>query len=505
VAITSTQASKHLSLAIVFLISRRCNLQCTYCNVEASPRLRTSLDPRLFESWVSVVGELGDLDLGIQLHGGEPLLLDPPVELLAAIARNALVRYPSSAMGTIAIVTNGTLVDAARARSLVDAGLRVVVSVDGPQHIHDRHRVMGSGRGSHRQAMQGLAALRSVDPDAGVIAVVSEPSDVADVVKFFMSEGLSCMKINPLRPEGRGATVRGDDGMAHMVALADAYFDAALTIAAHNQRRPEQPIYEENIAVLLARAISGRAPRAGVASWTVLIDERGRLWSHPGGYGVEHMALTTEQLPSLELLSKALGVAGDDRAERVMFRQWETLRPCAGCIDPMWCTRFRPLVGGPAVSADCVWRDRLMSRLKTWWEESPISAISVLPFDSVDTSSPPPELLSGNGSNDAALRIDGPIEPAVGALLAGIRVAPDGHAYVDNFANRVIEICGLDPFSNASTFLQLATLARGYAGMRDRFVLARCLARLARVGLEPLARRAGDAFSTQQAPPGSIV
>ncbi len=50
---------------------------------------RTAHEPRPapVEQWVSAFGALGDLELGIQLHGGEPLLLDPSVELLASIAR----------------------------------------------------------------------------------------------------------------------------------------------------------------------------------------------------------------------------------------------------------------------------------------------------------------------------------------------------------------------------------------------------------------------------------
>ena len=107
--------------------------------------------------------------------------------------------------------------------------------------------------------MRGLDALRSVDPDPGVIAVISEPSDVAETVRFFMSEGLSRMRINPVRPEGRGATVRGADDSAHMLALADAYFDAAKILAAHN-RRTEQPTYEENIAGLTGSADRRRHP-----------------------------------------------------------------------------------------------------------------------------------------------------------------------------------------------------------------------------------------------------
>ena len=435
------------------------------------------------------LAELGDLDLGLQLHGGEPLLLDPPVELLASIARNALIPHPTSSLGSMGIVTNGTLLDKDRAESLADAGICVVLSVDGPPQVHDRHRVTLAGRGSHRQVMRGLAALRSVDPDPPIIAVVSEPSDVQLVVQFFASEGLSRVKINPIRPEGRGATIRGDAGAAHMMALADAYFEAAVTLAAHNRRRPEQPLYEENIAVLAARVIAGESlPTAG-ADWTLLVDDRGCLWSHPGGYGVEHMALTRGQPPSVDLLSRALGLEGINRAARMMSRQRETFRACAGCVDPIWCAGFRPIVGGPAMSLDCVWRERLMSRLETWWQESPLDAIAVLPIDPASASPPPKAAPLPHATEDVGFCLREPMAPPVRALLAAMRLSSDGRAYFADYANRAAGICGLDPFSQKDTFFQLATLARQYACQPDRLELAQSLARLARVGLEPLARR----------------
>ena len=95
------------------------------------------------------------------------------------------------------------------------------------------------------------------------------------------------------------------------------------------------------------------------------------------------MALTAGELPSAELLASALGVDGDTREKRIISRQLATFRPCAGCVDPRWCAGFRPVVGGPAVSPDCAWREQLTSRLDTSCRESPLDAIAVVPIHRV--------------------------------------------------------------------------------------------------------------------------
>jgi hypothetical protein len=183
-----------------------------------------------------------------------------------------------------------------------------------------------------------------------------------------------------------------------------------------------------------------------------------------------------------------LGVGGQDRMERMMSRQRATFQRCTGCIDPIWCAGFRPVVGGPAVSPDCVWRERLMSRLETWWYENPTDAIAVVPIGSVSASPPPADAPLPDAEEDGVCQLHEPVEPHVRALHAGMRTGPDGRAYFLNYADRATEICGLDPSSHTNTFLELASLARGYACQRDCLEVAQSLSRLARVGLEPLAR-----------------
>jgi hypothetical protein len=115
-------------------------------------------------------------------------------------------------------------------------------------------------------------------------------------------------------------------------------------------------------------------------------------------------------------------------------------------------------------------------------------ALSVVRFASERTP-PTTRDTPASGAGHAAFRLDEPLEPSVRALLDDVRIGPGGHAYVERYAERVLEIRRLDPTTNAPTFLQLATLACRCADQSDRRGLARSFARLARIGLEPLARK----------------
>ena len=90
-------ANSSVGVLLVFHISTKCNLACNYCNVDAGPHgFRPVLDPHVFEKWVEAFALLGPSTIAIQLHGGEPLVADPPVELFGAVARNALAQFPET-------------------------------------------------------------------------------------------------------------------------------------------------------------------------------------------------------------------------------------------------------------------------------------------------------------------------------------------------------------------------------------------------------------------------
>jgi sulfatase maturation enzyme AslB (radical SAM superfamily) len=378
-------------IALVFHLSTRCNLECVYCNVDAGPHGdRPVLDPCVLEKWLEAFATLGPSEIAIQLHGGEPLIVDPPVELFAAIARNTLSRFRATKLTDIAIQSNGLGLDENRLESLSSAGLRINLSIDGPASIHDRQRVTAGKHSSHRQAFQAHHLLRARGENTAVISVVTDPGDVVPTVRFFLDEGFREARINPIRPEGRAAVMRSWDDESFMREMAAQYLVAARLIAAHNERFPHASFFEENLASLV-KFLIGHNTAPPLFSWTFLIDDRGQLWAHPGAFGIDALRLTRNETPSTDRLRRALGLAGSSSLSKsdvltgLQRIRTQLFSACAGCRTPDFCVPFYGPNGNvPTRSPNCVFRLELMGHLERWLSQDRTAAcrIADLPGDS---------------------------------------------------------------------------------------------------------------------------
>ena len=143
------------------------------------------------ETMTAVAHALGELSrqqkrrFAVVLHGGEPLLLGPEkLAFLLAQLRSVLsTEYPFS------IQTNGMLISEVTLDVCSQFRVSLGVSIDGPQGIHDRHRVDHAGQGTHENVLEGIAKLRNHCDRrflyAGLLSVIDPTSDPAEVYGFF--------------------------------------------------------------------------------------------------------------------------------------------------------------------------------------------------------------------------------------------------------------------------------------------------------------------------------
>ncbi|MDT8286923.1 MAG: radical SAM protein [Elusimicrobiales bacterium] len=123
--------------------TNRCNLDCAYCSsrpVKAGGTRTMSLEEivRGAELALDYSRRAGGGPLTVGLTGGEPLLEFP-------LLRRAVEKLRRRRGLVLHVCTNGTLLDRDKAAFLLDNGVELDVSLDGPAVLHDRNRRPGPG------------------------------------------------------------------------------------------------------------------------------------------------------------------------------------------------------------------------------------------------------------------------------------------------------------------------------------------------------------------------
>lgn len=184
-------------------MTEACNLACRYCRV-SSPVKAPRMSPDLAEQIVRrVVAEIPSPSFLFGPHGGEPLLNVETVLRIARVAKELGQATGKSIKTTMQ--TNGTLLRRTElCQALLEAGVDVGVSIDGPQAIHDENRVFRNQRGSFKEVMLGISTARSMGHKLGFLAVIHNPVNYVKVLDFFAREiRAHSVRINYSAMEGR--------------------------------------------------------------------------------------------------------------------------------------------------------------------------------------------------------------------------------------------------------------------------------------------------------------
>jgi uncharacterized protein len=165
-----------------------CNLDCRYCYLpDRSNTKRMSMET-LRQTLHRVVEGAGiGESLSIVWHAGEPLVV--PREWYADAFAAAHSILPPTTRCQHHFQTNGVLVDDNWCAFIREHGVRVGVSVDGPERLHDLSRHTRRGGGTHRQVMAGVSRLQSAGITPHAICVLTRPHlDHPDEVFDFFVE-----------------------------------------------------------------------------------------------------------------------------------------------------------------------------------------------------------------------------------------------------------------------------------------------------------------------------
>ncbi len=185
---------------VVWNITRHCNLKCVHCYNDSGvgkPSNEVTTDQAK-----AVLDDLAGFGVpSVLFSGGEPLMRGDLFELM---------EYAVGKKLRVVISTNGTLIDADKARRIKELGVSYVgISLDGIGAVNDKFRGV---EGAFERTVQGIHNCQAAGVRVGLRLTLTSQNvqDLEGLFDFFESEGIERACFYHLVPSGRGGDMSGE-------------------------------------------------------------------------------------------------------------------------------------------------------------------------------------------------------------------------------------------------------------------------------------------------------
>jgi len=185
---------------LILELTRQCNQRCKYCAFSGRyPGDRTHSPVQMPESialqavdfFMEKAINHPDKIPAITFYGGEPLLNFKLLErVIQYVKRKAKGREYS-----FSLTTNGTLLNERIIQFFADNNIPILISLDGPQEMHDRYRVFPDGSGTFAGLTRNLKWIKKDYPQyflnhISFNAVIAPPYHFDHLIDFFYHNDL---------------------------------------------------------------------------------------------------------------------------------------------------------------------------------------------------------------------------------------------------------------------------------------------------------------------------
>jgi uncharacterized protein len=192
-----------------------CNLDCHYCYYLEKEHLYPEgesfrMPDEILEKYIVQHIDAYPKDvIRFSWHGGEPTVLGLDFfRMVVALQRK---HRPSGRRIVNGIQTNGTLLDEDWCSFLAAEGFAVGLSLDGPQEMHDRHRITKDGKPTHEGTMRGYELLQEHGVYTDILCVVNAhnalfPLQVYRFFKQINAQYISFLPMVETQPDSGGVS-----------------------------------------------------------------------------------------------------------------------------------------------------------------------------------------------------------------------------------------------------------------------------------------------------------
>jgi His-Xaa-Ser system radical SAM maturase HxsB len=335
----------------MIVVTLRCNQKCQYCHssVVDPSRTDTDMDVETAKRTVDFIFRTPNEAICIEFQGGEPLLNWPVVKFVVEYAQAKAKEQKRRLL--IALVNNFTLMSEDRLNFLIEHGVSICTSLDGPADLHDRNRpFLGGGQAQNKVVtwVRRLMTMAKSDdlrkpylPSALMTTTKFSLGRAREIVDLYRELGMEQIFLRPLSPIGYAKRVWGEIGYAPEDFLR--FYEEGLDYVLELNADGGNDIMERNALILLTKIVKGEDPGfmdlrwpAGAVLGCLAYNHDGRVFVSDEGRMVDHQGdplfcVGTVDDPWTKVLehptARACAAASN----------LETQPMCAQCAYKPWC------------------------------------------------------------------------------------------------------------------------------------------------------------------------
>lgn len=184
----SINSLKNIS-SITLCVTESCNLRCSYCTYGDRWNSSKQMSFETVQKALNLIDHENSKEIVIGFYGGEPLLSFSLIKKTIAYARD---KFADTEL-LFNMTSNGTLINQDIASFLIEEKIHLLISLDGPQDIHDKSRKTAKGEGSYNKIMESLALLKELSPKyysefIRFNMVIAPPIDIESINSFLIND-----------------------------------------------------------------------------------------------------------------------------------------------------------------------------------------------------------------------------------------------------------------------------------------------------------------------------
>lgn len=185
--------------------TQTCNLGCKYCYALGGEYggSASNITPEIAVSRLREAARAHRFIKAIQFIGGEPLLNLPVLTAVTEEVGTLVQEGILSNRPSLCTVTNLTVLSIDHIALFTKHGFSLIVSLDGPEEIHDALRPTKGGRGSHSKIVTNIQLIRQEKIPFDIYCVytyrhMEAGISIIDLLRYFSTIGANTIEIVPV-------------------------------------------------------------------------------------------------------------------------------------------------------------------------------------------------------------------------------------------------------------------------------------------------------------------